>query len=130
VTPNAWKFSLLGVFVLLISGQMGFYLLKLRNCNNPNIPSSPVCDELLKGYQQATDAHLQTILALMVGTGAIAAGSAAISSGTHQKPQEPEDIPEEPGIPAPPPPPPEDKKPPGPMGRRKPPIDGDDQGRG
>ena len=75
---NAWKFSLLAVFVMLIGGQMSFYLLKLRNCSDPTTPNPVECDRLLEGYQQATDTHLQTILALMVGSGAVAAGAAAV----------------------------------------------------
>jgi hypothetical protein len=75
---NAWRFSLLAVFILLISGQMSFYLLKLQQCNDPSKPSPPVCDRLMEGYQSATDAHLQTILALMVGTGVAAAAVAGV----------------------------------------------------
>jgi hypothetical protein len=87
---DRWKFSLLGIFVLLILGQTSFYLLKLRQCHDPNKASPPVCDRLLEGYQASTDAHLQTVLALMVGSGAIAAGAAAVTSS--RKP--PDDPPE------------------------------------
>jgi hypothetical protein len=94
---NAWKFSLLVVFVVLIAGQATFYLLKLRNCNDPTTPNPPACDRLLEGYQSATDAHLQTILALMVGSGAVAAGAAAVGSSRHQGPPDPpEDEPADP----------------------------------
>jgi hypothetical protein len=74
-----WKFALLAVFVLLITGQMGFFLLKLRSCNTTNTPNAG-CDRLLEAYQDATSTHLQTILALMVGSGAVAAGAAAITA--------------------------------------------------
>lgn len=74
-----WKFALLAVFVLLITGQMGFFLLKLRSCNTTAAPN-PGCDRLLEAYQDATSTHLQTILALMVGSGAVAAGAAAVTA--------------------------------------------------
>jgi hypothetical protein len=109
---NTWRFALLSVFVLLITAQTAFYLLKLRSCNDPDKPTPPACDRLLEAYQQATDAHLQTILALMVGGGAIAAGTAAV---TGQKGHPPE-------------PPPEGPAPGGPPRREKPSDDGDTGG--
>jgi hypothetical protein len=74
-----WKFALLTVFVLLITGQMGFFLLKLRSCNASATPNAG-CDRLLEAYQDATNNHLSTILALMVGSGAVAAGAAAVTT--------------------------------------------------
>lgn len=88
---NGWKFSLLAVFVVLVGGQMSFYLLKLRNCNDPMTPNPPSCDRLLEGYQSAIDAHLQTILALMVGSGAVAAGAAAVTTTRKPKDTPPDD---------------------------------------
>ena len=89
---HRWKFALLAVFVLLITAQIGFFLVKLRGCATGSI-ASPSCDRLLEGYQDATNSYLQTILALMVGSGAIAAGTAAVVSKTPPHREPPPDAP-------------------------------------
>jgi ABC-type Co2+ transport system permease subunit len=93
---HKWRFALLAVFVLLIVGQSGFFLLKLNQCNTGTTPS-PACDKLLEKYQDAVNSHLQTILALMVGAGAAAAG-AGVVLGDYQKrhPPEPPQFPDVP----------------------------------
>lgn len=80
-----WKFALLILFAAIVGIQMRFYMIKLQKCNDPTLPTLPACDQLLEGYQKAVDTHLQTILALMVGGGAIASAAGAISGGKKQE---------------------------------------------
>jgi hypothetical protein len=85
---HKWRFALLTVFVVLILGQMGFFLIKLRSCNTNTTPS-PTCDKLLDSYQNAVESSLQTVLALMVGAGAAAAGAGVVLTD-YQKRHPPE----------------------------------------